>query len=89
MGDMSSTITSTTSTASTRDAASIKFVQDGIVEKTIDRDSIWMAQTPQAFQKDKLYGFHQELMLNLTQKLLIQLLQFFGYSLIIHKILNL
>ena len=32
----------------------IKKVQDGIVEKTIDRDSLWMAQTPQAFQKDKL-----------------------------------
>ena len=32
----------------------IKKTQDGIVEKTIDRDSIWMAQTPQAFQKDKL-----------------------------------
>ena len=32
----------------------IKKMQDGIVEKTIDRDSIWMAQTPQAFQKDKL-----------------------------------
>ena len=32
----------------------VKKIQDGIVEKTIDRDSIWMAQTPQAFQKDKL-----------------------------------
>ena len=32
----------------------IKKIQDGIVEKTIDRDSIWMAQTPQAFHKDKL-----------------------------------
>ena len=32
----------------------IKKMQDGIVERTIDRDSIWMAQTPQAFHKDKL-----------------------------------
>ena len=32
----------------------VKKIQDGFVEKTIDRDSIWMAQTPQAFQKDKL-----------------------------------
>ena len=32
----------------------IKKIQDGIVERTIDRDSIWMAQTPQAFQKEKL-----------------------------------
>ena len=32
----------------------VKKVQDGFVEKTIDRDSVWMAQTPQAFQKDKL-----------------------------------
>ena len=32
----------------------VKKIQDGFVEKTIDRNSIWMAQTPQAFQKDKL-----------------------------------
>ncbi len=32
----------------------VKKIRDGIVEKTIDRESVWMAQTPQAFQKDKL-----------------------------------
>ena len=32
----------------------IKFSKDNIVEKTIDRSNIWMAQTPQAFNKRKL-----------------------------------
>ena len=32
----------------------IKFSKDNIVEKTIDRSNIWMAQTPQAFNKHKL-----------------------------------
>ena len=32
----------------------IKKIKDGIIERTIDRNSIWMAQTPQAFHKDKL-----------------------------------
>ena len=31
-----------------------KLIQDDIVQKTIDRKSIWMAQTPQVFHKDKL-----------------------------------
>ena len=32
----------------------IKFSKDKIVEKTIDRSNIWMAQTPQAFNKQKI-----------------------------------
>ena len=32
----------------------VKKIEKGIVELTIDRDSVFMAQTPQAFQKDKL-----------------------------------
>ena len=32
----------------------IKFSKDNIVEKTIDRSNIWMAQTPQAFNKRKI-----------------------------------
>ena len=32
----------------------IKKVENGIVKKTIDRDFIWMAQTPQTFWKEKL-----------------------------------
>jgi len=32
----------------------IKFSKDNIVEKTIDRSNIWMAQTPQAFNKCKI-----------------------------------
>ena len=32
----------------------VKFSKDNIVEKTIDRSNIWMAQTPQAFNKHKI-----------------------------------
>ena len=32
----------------------VKFSKDNIVEKTIDRSNIWMAQTPQAFNKRKI-----------------------------------
>jgi len=32
----------------------IKFSKNNIVEKTIDRTNIWMAQTPQAFNKQKI-----------------------------------
>ena len=32
----------------------IKFSKGNIVEKTIDRSNIWMAQTPQAFNKQKI-----------------------------------
>lgn len=32
----------------------IKFSKDNIVEKTIERSNIWMAQTPQAFNKHKI-----------------------------------
>ena len=32
----------------------IKFSKDNVVEKTIDRSNIWMAQTPQAFNKQKI-----------------------------------
>tara|TARA_B100000674_G_scaffold460902_2_gene439402 strand:- start:55 stop:597 length:543 start_codon:yes stop_codon:yes gene_type:complete len=32
----------------------IKFSKSNIVEKTIDRSNIWMAQTPQAFNKHKI-----------------------------------
>ena len=32
----------------------IKFSKSNIVEKTIDRSNIWMAQTPQAFNKQKI-----------------------------------
>ncbi len=32
----------------------IKYSENGLIEKTIDRDKIWLAQTPQIFQKEKL-----------------------------------
>ncbi|MCH8272352.1 MAG: 2-C-methyl-D-erythritol 4-phosphate cytidylyltransferase [Candidatus Marinimicrobia bacterium] len=33
---------------------SVKEVQDGIVKKTLPRESIWLAQTPQGFRKELL-----------------------------------
>ncbi len=32
----------------------VKYSRDIIIEKTIDREKIWLAQTPQVFQKSKL-----------------------------------
>ena len=32
----------------------IKYSKDNIIEKTINREHIWLAQTPQVFKKDKL-----------------------------------
>jgi 2-C-methyl-D-erythritol 4-phosphate cytidylyltransferase len=32
----------------------IKYSKSNIIEKTIDRKNIWMAQTPQAFNRDKI-----------------------------------
>ena len=32
----------------------VKKAENQIIKKTIDRDSLWMAQTPQAFHKEKL-----------------------------------
>lgn len=32
----------------------VKFSENGTIVKTIDRQKIWLAQTPQTFQKDKL-----------------------------------
>ena len=32
----------------------VKYVEDGLVKETIDREKIWLAQTPQTFHKEKL-----------------------------------
>ena len=32
----------------------IKYSKSNVVEKTIDREKVWMAQTPQAFNKEKI-----------------------------------
>ncbi len=37
-----------------------KVVRSGLVERTMDRDSIWMAQTPQAFDLDLIRAAHEK-----------------------------
>ena len=38
----------------------IKYSKDNIIEKTIDREHIWLAQTPQVFKKDKLLSAYND-----------------------------
>ncbi|WP_249713035.1 2-C-methyl-D-erythritol 4-phosphate cytidylyltransferase, partial [Bacillus cereus] len=38
--------------AGVRAKDTMKKVRNGIIEETVDRDSLWMIQTPQAFQFD-------------------------------------
>ncbi|MEK5233930.1 2-C-methyl-D-erythritol 4-phosphate cytidylyltransferase [Lysinibacillus sp. FSL K6-0232] len=38
--------------AGVRAKDTMKKVRDGVIEETVDRDSLWMIQTPQAFQYD-------------------------------------
>lgn len=38
--------------------------QDGIIERTVDRGSLWLAQTPQAFRRDWLEEAHHKAQLN-------------------------
>jgi 2-C-methyl-D-erythritol 4-phosphate cytidylyltransferase len=33
---------------------------DGLIEKTVDRKALWMAQTPQAFRFDLIWRIHQK-----------------------------
>jgi len=42
----------------------IKYSKDNIIEKTIARDFVWMAQTPQAFNKKKLLEAYENHSLN-------------------------
>ena len=41
-------------------ADTIKYSKDNIVEKTINREHIWLAQTPQVFKKDKLLSAYND-----------------------------
>jgi 2-C-methyl-D-erythritol 4-phosphate cytidylyltransferase len=38
--------------------------QDGIIERTVDRRPLWLAQTPQAFRRDWLEEAHRKAQLN-------------------------
>ena len=38
----------------TKSSDTVKYSDDKIIEKTINRDKIWLAQTPQVFHKNKL-----------------------------------
>ena len=38
----------------------IKIVDESIIQSTIDRNSVWMAQTPQVFRKDKLLKAYKD-----------------------------
>ena len=62
----------------------IKFSKNNIVEKTIDRSNIWMAQTPQAFNKQKIleaYSYREFDDLIITDE--SSLMEKLGYKIII------
>lgn len=40
--------------AGVRAKDTMKIVQNGLIKETIDRESLWMVQTPQAFRYDLL-----------------------------------
>ncbi len=41
-------------------ADTMKFAPNGVIEKTIDRSSLWFAQTPQGFNYSKILAAHQK-----------------------------
>ena len=50
-------------------ADTVKKVDKQIIKNTIDRESLWMAQTPQTFKKDKLlYAIKNSSHLNITDE---------------------
>jgi len=62
----------------------VKVVKDEIINKTIDRTIIWMAQTPQTFHRDKLLdAFKNNIKLHVTDESV--LMELSGYSI---KIIN-
>ena len=38
----------------------MKRVREGVVETTVEREGLWLVQTPQAFQRDLLWGAHEK-----------------------------
>lgn len=66
----------------------IKIAKDGCVQQTIDRNTVWMAQTPQAASIDllkKLYGRIAAEPLNFTPTDEASILEYFGESVYIVK----
>ena len=62
----------------------IKIVKDGFIDKTIDRNIVWMSQTPQTFHKDKLLNAYKKNSdVNVTDE--CTLMELSGYSI---KIIN-
>ena len=62
----------------------VKVVKDEIINKTIDRTIIWMAQTPQTFHRDKLLdAFKNNINVHMTDESV--LMELSGYSI---KIIN-
>ena len=62
----------------------VKVVKDEIINKTIDRTIIWMAQTPQTFHRDKLLdAFKNNINVHVTDESVLKELS--GYSI---KIIN-
>tara|TARA_A100001037_G_scaffold73952_1_gene66163 strand:- start:3196 stop:3882 length:687 start_codon:yes stop_codon:yes gene_type:complete len=59
----------------------VKFSEDGMVEKTIDREKVWLAQTPQTFNKEKLLkALKNADLLNINGTDESVLMEFMGYS---------
>ena len=57
----------------------VKVVKDEIINKTIDRTIIWMAQTPQTFHRDKLLdAFKNNIKVHVTDESV--LMELSGYS---------
>jgi len=42
-------------------ASTVKYSKNNIIEKTINRDNVWLAQTPQVFWRDKLLKAYDNL----------------------------
>ena len=62
----------------------VKVVKDEIINKTIDRTIIWMAQTPQTFHRDKLLdAFKNNINVHVTDESV--LMELSGYSI---KVIN-
>ena len=59
----------------------VKFSENNMVEKTINRDKVWLAQTPQTFKKEKLFkALENADLLNLTGTDESALMESMGYS---------
>ena len=41
--------------------STVKYSKNNIIEKTINRDNVWLAQTPQVFWRDKLLKAYDSL----------------------------